>query len=282
MRSLILGASGLIGSNLATACAARGHRVTGTCYRRAVPDLLPLDVRDGEAIAELIAEHEPEVTFFAVGTAHPADVGEVVAAGVATVAKQVRSYGGTFVYISSANVFGHGAGARSEADSPQPSDAIGRAAVAAEVVLREELPGRHLILRTSEVYGPAPRPRGLPARVLRTLARGEAYQAGDGVTQPTYAPDLAAAALDLVERGYTGTMHVAGPDKLSEYTFARLVTFVHREDCDRVERAPGEPSRPALDRNRARAILGAKAIRYPADGLRAARDIAAVRRLHAA
>ena len=86
-------------------------------------------------------------------------------------------------------------------------------------------------------------------------------------------------SFELAARGYTGTFHVAGPERMTEYTFARLVAFVNRFDADLVNRAPAaelddgpRPLSPWLDRGKIRSVLGPTAVRFPADGLRAMRD----------
>ena len=42
----------------------------------------------------------------------------------------------------------------------------------------------------------------------------------DQFSTPTYAPELAAAVLDLAEKGASGVYNVVGPDWLSRYEFA--------------------------------------------------------------
>ena len=65
MRTLILGGTGTIGSAIADACEDRRlpHLVTG--YRGTAPDTTPLDVRDADAVRELIADYQPEATVYA-------------------------------------------------------------------------------------------------------------------------------------------------------------------------------------------------------------------------
>jgi len=65
MRTLIVGATGAIGSCLKAACIDRNWPTTGTAYRRHGANLLPLDVRDEDAVRELIADLQPELTLYA-------------------------------------------------------------------------------------------------------------------------------------------------------------------------------------------------------------------------
>jgi NAD(P)-dependent dehydrogenase (short-subunit alcohol dehydrogenase family) len=50
MRSLILGATGLVGSHLHALCDDRGYAKLGSWYTFPHPDHVPLDVRDGDAV----------------------------------------------------------------------------------------------------------------------------------------------------------------------------------------------------------------------------------------
>ena len=288
MRSLILGATGLVGSSLIAECEEHCRTHLGTCYRSPHTDHVPLDVRDAEAVADVVAELEPEVVFLSAGVTSPGyaevhedECREVVADGAGNVATAVRRLGGRLVFFSPDLVFGECHTARREDDPPAPDNALGRMYSEAEAVVRAELPGRHLIARTSCVYG---QDRGVAARVLTRLAAGEPVLAAtDRHVQPTYATDLAAAAFELVARGYTGTYHVVGPERMTEFTFARLLAFVNRFDADLVSRVTAaeidddpRPLSPWLDRGKLRSVLGPSAVRFPADGLRAVRDRAAV------
>ena len=80
MRSLILGATGLIGSSLVAECEEHCRTHLGTWYSTPHPDHAPLDVRDAEAVADLVAELEPEAVFLAAGVSDPG-FAEVVLGG---------------------------------------------------------------------------------------------------------------------------------------------------------------------------------------------------------
>jgi dTDP-4-dehydrorhamnose reductase len=287
LRSLILGATGLIGSSLIAECEMHCRTHLGTCYRKPQTDHVPLDVRDAEAVTDLVADLEPEVVFLAAGVTdpgyaglHPDECREVVVEGAGNVAAAVRRLGGRLVFFSPDLVFGGCRTARREDDTPAPDSTLGWMYAEAETVVRTELPGRHLIARTSCVYGPD---RGVAVRVLSRLAAGDhAPAATDRHVQPTYSGDLAAAVFELAARGYAGTFHVVGPERMTEFTFARLLAFVYRHDADLVTRATAaelgddvRPSSPWLDRGKLRSVLGPSAVRFPADGLRAVRDRAA-------
>lgn len=287
MRSLILGATGCVGSHLAAACEDHGFAKLGTWYTFPHPDHVPLDVRDEDAVEELLADYQPDVTFLAAGLADggyaeafPSVCRDVTVTGTRVVAEAVARHGGTLVQFSSDEVFGECPTARREEDPLGPVGELARAREAAETIVRGLLPDRHLILRTGWLYGPEERGRNLGCLLARKLAAGEPIQAAtDRHGQPTYAPDLAAAAVELARLGQTGTFHAVGPDRHTEFTFARLAAHVLGYDVDLVEGVMAahlddgdpRPDRVWLDRYKLRAILGPRAIRGAADGLRGLR-----------
>ena len=287
MRCLILGANGLVGSQVATVCVNRGYAHLGTWYRRPHSEMTPVDVRDEHAVNDLIADYQPDVTILAAGITSAGyaeqfadETRSVHVDGTRIVAEAVARHGGTLVTFSPDTVFGECKQARREEDPAAGTGEHPAGKLEAEAIVRNLLPDRHLIVRTGWLYGPDERHRGLLGAFARHLAANEPIEAAaDRFGQPTYAPDLAAAALDLAQRGKTGTFHVVGPDKHTEATFARLVCHVFGYDIDLVAELPAErmefveprPSRVWLDRFKARSALGSKVVRSTADGLRETR-----------
>jgi dTDP-4-dehydrorhamnose reductase len=286
MRCLILGATGQIGADLVTACADRELAHLGTYYRYPHSEYAPLDVRDADAVEELIADYQPDVTFLAAGLtcggyaeAFPDECRQVTVEGTRLVADAVSRHGGTLVRFSSDEVFGECPTARREEDPLNPVGVLARCHTEAEAVVRNVLPDQHLIVRTGWVYGPEERGRNRGCRLAKSLAAGKSFEmATDRHGQPTYGPDLAEVAVELARLGQSGTVHVVGPDRHTEFTFARLAAHVFGHDVDLVRGVPAaesgddpRPSRVWLDRFKLRTVLGPRAIRGAAEGLRALR-----------
>jgi dTDP-4-dehydrorhamnose reductase len=267
MRCLVIGGTGFLGSCLLDACDDRLYPTLATAYRRPPTDYAALDVRDADAVGQLLADYQPDVTFFAAGGGPG-----VVSAGAANVARAVARHGGTLTLLSGDEVFGECPAARTEAHAVAPVNGRGREQAAAEHAVRTALPGRHLILRTSWAFGPA---GGRLAGWVQRWKHGEAVDAAtDRDLQPTFAPDLAEVALELVKARQAGVVHVVGPDRHTQFTLARLACHVLGYDTDLVQPVGGSCDRPArvnLDRFKLRGLLGAKCVRPVADGLRAVR-----------
>jgi dTDP-4-dehydrorhamnose reductase len=263
MRTLIIGGTGTIGSAIAAVCKDRRlpHLITS---HHDHAETTPLDVGDNDAVQELIADYQPDVTIFAAPSNEPT--------GISNVAQVVRKLGGSLVAFSSVAVFGAGVKAMREDDPICPEAAPGFAEL--ERIVTAELPDRHLLIRTCTVYG-ADR-RGPVGKLTRRFERDQAVRRDDtAIAMPTYAPDLAEVVLDLLKHSYTGTIHAVGPDRFTGFTFGRLVAHLFGYDADLVQplAAPAvdRPGRLAIDRSRLRALLGPNALRPTAEGLRAAR-----------
>ena len=291
MRSLILGATGLIGSALVEACENRGDAVLGTWYRRPHHDFAPLDICDEASVHSLVQDFQPDTIYLAAGLnqidfaeAHPDECRAVNELGARVVAEAAARSGASVVAFSTAHVFGECRIARREDAVREPANVFGGTAARAEDDIRDRLPDRHLILRTNWVYGPEERGRNPASRTIRRLSNEQFIETTlERVCQPTYAPDLANCAIELAQRGSTGTYHAVGPDRVTEFAFHQTVAFVMGLDCDRIiarsidelgEDAP-RPRTLWLDRSRLRSSLGPKAIRGIGDGLRTMRELEA-------
>lgn len=277
MRSLILGAGGLVGSHLERQLSKRKSAKIGTYYRRAIPGQTPLDTRDEQGVHLLVADYEPEVVYFAAGSAdaawcesHADECRAILVDGATTAARAAASCGSCFVLFTSGEVYGHKRGAGLESDEVAPSSVLGRAQSAAEDAVRKILPQSHLILRSQWVFGSQASSRCRVGTWLRRMARHETVSASAAIEgNPTFAGDLAETAIELVRLGETGTINVVGPDRHTEFTFARQLAHLHGFDVDQVEidrESTGLSIR--LDRRKLRDLLGPHAVRSTADGLR--------------
>lgn len=288
MRNLILGAGGLIGAALTSAAVRRGLVVESTWYRRPMAHGLPLDILDDETVDNVVDEFEPDIVWLAAGMSqidyaecHPDECMNLAIAGTANVARAAVRVGATVVLFSSDQVMGECRHPAVEDRTPAPLSVYARAQVESERIVQSQLGGQSLIIRTASVYGPHDRPWNPALHMARRMSRGKCVVAArDRMMQPTYAPDLAEAALNAMERNARGVLHIAGGERISEYAFAKQVAFLNGYDCDLVECVPAyalyedapRPLSPWLDRGRMRDLLGTQAIRSIGDGLRAIRD----------
>ena len=268
MRCLILGGTGRIGSTFLASCNRRGLPHLGTYYRRFDTKCEPLDTLDADSLRTLVDDYVPNAIVCAMPTGIPGALDHVLTAA--------KTSGCKLVYFSGDGVLGECRVARREEDPLKPVGELAEQQATDEREIREQLPESHLIIRTSRVYGGVCRSE--PARFIRkTLAKGQTW-AADTVrfTMPTYAPDLAEVTLDLLTHGHTGTFHVAGPDKHTDFSFARMIAHVYDLDADLIEPLTEEgetrPTQVWLDRFKVRSLFGTNAVRTVGLALRAMRD----------
>jgi dTDP-4-dehydrorhamnose reductase len=289
MRSLIFGATGQIGALLVSACEERDDAVLGTWYRFPSPNATPIDLRDDIGVRELLADFRPDVVYVAAGMnqidyaeTQPNECEDLNAQSVARLAEFMAESSAKLVLLSSAHALGECPSPRREDAERQPVNVYGTTHMRAEDAVRAALPDRHLIVRTSCVFGPEIRGRNPAMHAVRRLTHGGRMKAAtDRFVQPTYGPDLAAAIVELVKHDAVGTYHIVGPERMSEHAFATMTAFIFGYDADQVQSVPtaklGEDApRPKslwLDRAKLRAELGANAIRSAGDGLRDLRNL---------
>jgi len=286
MRALVIGASGQVGAALMTTLRARGHEARGTSGHHATPGLDPLDLTDHPAVARAIAAARPDWVFCPAGLSHvdycEDHADEALAInrdGPEAAARAAESAGAGLVYYSTDYVFDGVAGPFGEDDTPRPLSVYGRSKHEGERAVTAAC-RRAVIIRTSVVYGPERQEKNFVYQLLRACREGRGFRpAIDQRASPSYNPDVAAASVELCERGLLGLWHVAGPEVLDRYAFALLVCKEFGLDASRLtavttaalgQKAP-RPLAGGLKVAKAQAQLRTR-LRPPAEGLAAMRE----------
>ncbi|MEV5327705.1 sugar nucleotide-binding protein [Nonomuraea sp. NPDC052634] len=198
----------------------------GTC------EWFRLDVRSRAAVPAVIGGFRPDVT---INVAYRSGDWATTADGAANVAAAVAASGGRLVHVSSDAVFSGDAPSYDETCLPDPVNPYGAAKAAAETAVRALVPGA-AIVRTSLIVG-----HGASAHeaFVRSLATGSATGVlfTDDVRCPVHVSDLAAALLEIAERGLPGVHHAAGDQALSRYELGLLIA--RRDGLDEKRLRPG-------------------------------------------
>ncbi len=235
--ALVTGASGFVGSHLADALLARGHRVRCLVRRTSKLAWLPVDrvelvygeVTEPQALAE--AARGIEVIYHVAGITRATDPEEydrVNAGGCAHVARAAAAEGARrLVLVSSLAAGGPSVAgrARTEDDPDTPCNSYGRSKLRGETLLKSEAGSTAwTILRPPAVYGP----RDVSFLLLARLAARGWVPAIGRVAQHVsliHARDLAEAIVAASESDRTigRTYYVAHPEITDWESLGRLI-----------------------------------------------------------
>ncbi len=199
MRTILFGAGGQLGVDLARLCRKRGHRLLA--LRRS-----QLDITDDSAIRQRIARHRPDCVINAAAY-NQVDQAEgdietalrVNALAVRNIAAACGEVGAVLVHYSTDYVFdGEKGSPYKETDDAAPQSVYGLSKLMGETFVEVHCPS-HYVLRVAGVFGPPGRhtERGNFAEfVLRKCAEGAPLRiVDDQVATPTFGPALAARTL---------------------------------------------------------------------------------------
>ena len=187
-----------------------------------------LDLTDTDTVRTLLLAHRPETIINAAAYTDVDDAEEnretahrINAELVQDLCALSAEIGAIFVHFSTDFVFDGTKGTPyTEEDVPAPISAYAESKLAGEAAVRSGLPeDRYLLIRTSWLF--APWGPSFPASVLAWAQKGPVTAPSDVVGSPTYAPDLADAVADLLDREARGLYHVANAGIASRLDLAR-------------------------------------------------------------
>jgi UDP-glucose 4-epimerase len=288
MKTLVTGGAGFIGSNLVDALVERGDEVTVlddlTTGRRdnlalalgSGAELVELDVRDAEAVIELLGRVKPEVVFHLAAqidvrrsTADPAFDARVNVEGTINMLEASRrAEVRRFVNTSTGGaIYGEGKILPAPEDHPvAPEAPYGQSKFAAEgyCELFRRMHGLSTVsLRYGNVYGPRQDPLGEAGVVAifcgKLIEGGRPTVFGDGLQTRdyVYVGDVVDANLRVAESGAGGAFNVGTGTETSVLDIVDALR-PHAQDGFEPEHAPerlGEVRHIALDCARVKAEL---------------------------
>ncbi len=245
MKCLVIGASGLVGRELASRLAANDETAVTFLSN-------PIEIKGAEAhrldlanpgsATELIGSFKPEIVFHLAANPsvdwHEREQAAAYAVNVAcaiAISRKTREIGAKLAYLSSAFVFPGFGKFYSEEDIPAPVNFYGATKAAAESAVRAN--PNHVIVRTDQIYGPhkAGQKKSFVVSTLEKLSQGKkAEVCRDWMNCPTYYGDLAAVLMHLASSEKTGTYHAAGPDFIDRYDWALRIAAAFGKDASLV------------------------------------------------
>lgn len=225
--NLVIGASGQVGEHLVKRLVLNGESVTGTYFPAPALSLVPLDIRDKQAVATLFRQCEPDTVYLPAAITNvdycelnPDETYLTNVQGTCNVVQEANRIGAKLVFFSSDYVFDGRDGPYSEIEPANPLSQYGR-----QKLIGEHYIGLHardyLIIRTTVVYGWESQEKNFVQRLVTTLKAGQRVRVPvDQIGSPTYTPNLADAVIELVTMDATGLFNVVGPKLASRYEFA--------------------------------------------------------------
>jgi dTDP-4-dehydrorhamnose reductase len=258
MTTLVIGANGLVGSNVLDQLVNDGSRVVGT-YHSESPTIdvesRQLDITDSEAVRTVFEEIEPNSVLNCAAMTDvdaceraPDRAETVNTTAAATVAELAAETGAALVHFSTDYVFaGDRTAAYTEADEPAPIQVYGETKLAGEEAVFDRHPGP-VVVRPSFVYGihrGTGDLTGFPAWVRNRLRAGNDVPLfTDQRVSPTRAGQVASVVRELLAAGATGLFHATARSCVTPFEFGQRIAEMLDYPSDRLARS----SMAAVDR----------------------------------
>jgi dTDP-4-dehydrorhamnose reductase len=273
---LVTGGAGFLGANILMQAASS---LTLHAVDQAQPPLRrenltwhTLGLQDRKALQDLVIGLNPDVVVHTAALsdidfceANPLKADDVNTRVTLQVAELCRLTGARLIFFSSDSVFDGRAGGYRETDAPVPLNHYARTKVKAENGI-DGILANHVIVRPSLIMGLPVLESGNSFlwRLITSLRRGipSAFPASEFRT-PIDVITLSRATLELTMLNFTGTLHLAGNDRLSRYEIARRIACTLGYPAELVvdkepEPVHGRALRPvdaSLDNTRAKSLL---------------------------
>jgi dTDP-4-dehydrorhamnose reductase len=242
-RYLIAGAGGMLGHELRA--ALNGRDVTSLTRSE-------LDITDRDSVLRALDGVDVVINAAAYTKVDDAESNEsearaINAVGAANLAEAAARNSAKFVQVSTDYVFrGDATAPYSESAARDPLSAYGRTKAEGELLALDANPGRTYIVRTAWLYGS--HGSSFPKTMLRLAReRDELSVVDDQLGQPTWAADVAAQIVLLLDANPPGTIyHATNSGVASWFTFAQTLFRLTGLDPDRVRPTDSSSfSRPA-------------------------------------
>lgn len=230
MRVMVTGATGMLGSDVCAVLLSRGHKVIAAT-RKGGDSSLPLEITDTKACLLCIEKEKPDAIIHCAAWTNvdgaerdPEAAYRGNALGAWNIATGASKVGAMMVYVSTDFVFdGEKGQPYTEFDKVSPLGVYGASKEAGEQLVRQALPDRHIIARTSWLFG-------INGKNFVTTVQHLAEKlpeipiVADQIGSPTFTVDLAEKLVELIEAPLLpGTYHISNAGHCSWFEFAQAI-----------------------------------------------------------
>lgn len=222
MKVLVIGARGMLGSDVMRAAEEAGHEVRGFGHTE-------LDITNADAVKSRFELDRPDAVMNCAAWTDvdgaeddPEGAQLVNGTGAGNVAAAAAEIGARVIYVSSDYVFdGTKAGDYVETDQTGPISVYGQSKLAGEVATATAN-RRSFIVRSSWLFG-VDGPNFVDTMIRLGKSQGQVLVVHDQVGSPTYTWHLAYGLVRLLDSDAYGLHHMAAGGSCSWYEFAKEI-----------------------------------------------------------
>lgn len=220
----------MIGQQFVRLCREKGIDYVGTRYSREWEGLIPFNQLEFEKIPLIFDRVSPTVVINSIGLAggvnfceENPDTGQKYHVEVTKIMVDwCRRKDVIFFYVSTDYVFDGKTPPYKEEDHTNPLNLYGQLKLESEQYIKEHLE-RYVIARTTNVFGwdPLTKTPNFLMHLINTLKENDTIKVPAFLYgNPTYAGDLAAGVMDLIEKKNYGLYHIVGSGTINRYDWA--------------------------------------------------------------
>lgn len=137
------------------------------------------------------------------------------------ISKLANKHNSFLIGFSSDYVFDGQSGNYKENDQINPINYYGKTKAKGEKNI-QEIANNYCIIRSSLLYGKNPIRNTISDMIFSALKKGEKLElVDDQFTTPTYLQNFCEMLVEIIDMEYKGIIHLAGPQKISRYDFAK-------------------------------------------------------------
>lgn len=248
MKSLVIGASGLVGSTLLKNLSAKGYETLGTYFNCPTEGLIYLDYSNKEEVKKTLNFFSPKIVWCPAGLTNVNYIEENEkesylrnVQGLKNLFEACKEKNIIIVFFSTDYIFdGHG-GPYAENDIPNPINIYGKHKLEAENLIKEILKEHYFIFRTTWVYGFERQGKNFVYSAVNNLSNDREIKVSDEMfSTPTYVEDLVNVSINLVEKKSYGLFNIAGSEYISRFDFAHKIAEVFKLNTNLIKKVKYE------------------------------------------